>query len=397
MINYADIFSQKLQELKAAGTYRYFLNLKKSAQQFPVFYFEDQHGKEHHAINFCSNDYLGMSVQEEVIQELANVANLAGTGSGGTRNISGSTIYHRELENTIAALHQKKSALLFGSAYLANLTSLTVLGKLIPGLVFLSDENNHASIIEGIKSSGCDKIIFKHNDVQDLENQLQSVPVDRPKIIVFESVYSMSGTVAPINNILSLAKQYQALTYIDEVHAVGLYGETGGGLTEQLGVQNAVDVINGTLAKGFGVFGGYIAADADLIDAIRSMGSAFIFTTSLPPAICAAATSSIKYLRKDKSIRLNYHQKVASLRILLKQYEIPFFENETHITPILIGDEMKCKEVSDQLLYKHGIYMQPIVYPTVKKGNACLRLTISLKHQTQHLQVLANALHEVLK
>jgi len=394
MIKYAEIFAQKLSELKDSGTYRYFLNVNKSAQHFPVFYFEDADGKKYRAINFCSNDYLAMSVHEEVISKLAYVGNRAGAGSGGTRNISGTTIYHRDLENTIASLHQKDAALLFGSAYLANLTALNVLGKIMPDAVFISDENNHASIIEGIKASGCDKKIFQHNDLEDLENILKSIPIDKPKVIVFESVYSMSGTVAPILEIVLLAKKYQALTYIDEVHAVGIYGENGGGMTEALGVQNGIDLINGTLAKGFGVFGGYIAGNALLVDAIRSLGAGFIFTTSLPPAICAAAIKSIEYLKNDKAIRPSYHQKVKELRKLLDSNKIPYRANDTHITPVPIGNELDCKEISDLLLYAHGIYIQPIVYPTVKKGEACLRITITSKHSIAEMEILVQALKQ---
>lgn len=396
MINYLQIFTDKLNALKESGTYRYFLNVNKSAQHFPVFYFEDSNGEKRKAINFCSNDYLSMSVHEEVISKLAYVANRAGAGSGGTRNISGTTIHHRELENTIAALHQKETALLFGSAYLANLTAIGTIGKILPDAIILSDEFNHASIIEGIKASGCEKRIFKHNDLKDLEQLLKGIPIQKPKVIVFESVYSMSGTIAPIAEMVLLAKKYQALTYIDEVHAVGIYGEHGGGLTEQLGVQNGIDFINGTLAKGFGVFGGYIAGDRLMVDAIRSLGPGFIFTTSLPPAICAAATKSIEILQQDKSIRKLYRNKVIALRELLQLNEVPFFVNDTHITPIPIGDEKQCKRISDILLYEYGIYIQPIVYPTVKKGEACLRITISIKHEKTHFQELINALKKSL-
>ncbi len=396
MLNYLEIFSRKLTELKDSGTYRYFLNLNKSAQHFPVFYFENAYGEKHRAINFCSNDYLAMSVQEEVISKLSYVSNRAGVGSGGTRNISGSTIHHRELEIVIASLHHKKEALLFGSAYLANLTALSVIGKILTDVVFISDEYNHASIIEGIKASGAEKKLFKHNDLASIEAILQSIPIDQPKVIVFESVYSMSGTIAPILEIVLLAKKYNALTYIDEVHAVGVYGNSGGGLTEELGIQNGIDIINGTLAKGFGVFGGYIAGDAIFVDTIRSLGAGFIFTTSLPPAICAAAIRSIEYLRNDRIIRPKYHQKISRLRELLAVNNIPFVTNCTHITPIPIGDEKSCKEISDILLYQHGIYIQPIVFPTVNKGAACLRVTISIKHQEEHFQLLVNALKQVL-
>ncbi|MCX6206857.1 MAG: 5-aminolevulinate synthase [Bacteroidetes bacterium] len=396
MINYAEIFSEKLHELKGSGTYRYFLNVNKSAQHFPTFYFEDPQGEKRKAINFCSNDYLAMSVHEEVISKLSFVANRAGTGSGGTRNISGTTIYHRELENALAKLHQQEAALVFGSAYLANLTALSVMGKLLTNAIFISDEYNHASIIEGIKASGAAKKIFKHNDLEDLENVLKSIPLNQPKIIVFESIYSMSGTVSPILEIVLLAKKYQALTYIDEVHAVGIYGQNGGGLTEQLQVQNGIDIINGTLAKGFGVLGGYIAGDQLIIDAIRSMGSGFIFTTSLPPAICAAAKKSIELLKADQHIRPLYQEKVRELRRLLELNKISYYSNDTHITPIPIGEEKRCKKISDLLLYEHGIYIQPIVYPTVKKGEACLRLTITAKHDTQHFQTLVDALRATI-
>jgi 5-aminolevulinate synthase len=396
MINYADIFAHKLNELKDSGTYRYFLNVNKSAQHFPIFYFEDADGEKHRAINFCSNDYLAMSVHEEVISKLAYVSNRVGAGSGGTRNISGSTIYHRELENTIASLHQKSAALLFGSAYLANLTALSVIGKIMPDVVFISDEKNHASIIEGIKASGSEKKIFPHNNLEALEEILKQIPINKPKVIVFESVYSMSGSVAPIVDIVLLAKKYQALTYIDEVHAVGIYGDNGGGMTEQLGVQSGIDIVNGTLSKGFGVFGGYIAGDAILVDAIRSLGSGFIFTTSLPPAICAAAVKSIELLRNNKEIRTSYHQKVKELRKLLEVNKIPYVSNSTHITPIPIGNEVDCKAISDLLLYQHGIYIQPIVYPTVNKGESCLRITITNKHDLPEMEKLVDALRKVM-
>jgi 5-aminolevulinate synthase len=265
----------------------------------------------------------------------------------------------------------------------------------MPDVVFISDENNHASIIEGIKASGSEKKIFQHNNLEELEQILNSIPINKPKVIVFESVYSMSGSVAPIVDIVLLAKKYHALTYIDEVHAVGLYGEHGGGLTEQLGVQNGIDIINGTLSKGFGVFGGYIAGNAILVDAIRSFGSGFIFTTSLPPAICAAAVRSIEYLRNNKEIRPAYHQKVIELRKLLEANKIPYVSNTTHITPIPIGNEVECKAISDLLLFQHGIYLQPIIYPTVKKGESCLRITITNKHGLPEMEKLIEALRKV--
>ena len=397
MINYTEQIAAKLNQLKETGGYRYFLDVNKSAQHFPNFYFEDATGVKRKAINWCSNDYLAMSVHESVIGKLSFVAHRSGAGSGGTRNISGTTNYHRTLENTLAKLHQKTASLLFGSAYLANLTALSTLGKILPELVFISDENNHASIIEGIKASGSQKLIFKHNDIIDLEKCLESLPIDQPKMIVFESVYSMSGTIAPIVDIVLLAKKYQALTYIDEVHAVGLYGEKGGGFTELLQIQQGIDIINGTLAKGFGVLGGYIAGDKTIIDAIRSFGSGFIFTTSLPPAICAAANTSIELLQNNPSISKQYHQSIEKFREVLKTHAIFFHPNQTHITIIPIGDEIICKKISDSLLFEYGIYMQPINYPTVKKGAACLRITLTTKHTPTDMVYLAKSLQEVLK
>jgi 5-aminolevulinate synthase len=396
MIDYNSILNNHLNGLKQSGSYRYFLDVNKSAQHFPRFYYENENDEKQMATNWCSNDYLCMSVHEEVIGKLCLTASRSGSGSGGTRNISGTTIYHRELERTLAALHKKESALLFSGAYLANLATLSTLGKLLPGTVFISDERNHASIIEGIKASGCTKKIFRHNDTADLENILSSLEKDIPKIIVFESVYSMNGTVAPVEEIILLAKKYNCLTYLDEVHAVGMYGTDGGGITSLLGLQNGIDIINGTLAKGFGVIGGYIAASSTITDAIRSFGSGFIFTTSLPPAICAAANKSIQLLQKDNAIRILFHQKVQLLRKLLKQYEVAFTENESHITPVPIGDAGVCKKSADRLLREFGLYLQPVNYPTVPKGEECLRIVVTIKHTEADMAYLAERLHTVL-
>jgi 5-aminolevulinate synthase len=396
MIDYEHIFSEQLAQLKQSGSYRYFLDVNKSAQHFPRFYYVNERGENKMAVNWCSNDYLCMSVHEEVISKLSFVAHRSGAGSGGTRNISGTTTYHRELETVLAELHRKPAALVFGSAYLANLTALGTLGKLLPGLIFLSDEGNHASIIEGIRAAGSEKYIFRHNDVAHLEELLQSLPLDIPKVIVFESVYSVSGTRAPLEEIILLAKKYQCLSYLDEVHAVGLYGEDGGGISSELNLREGIDIINGTLAKGFGVIGGYIAASKNIVDAVRSFGPGFIFTTSLPPAICAAAVTSIRILRADHSIREKYRQKVKRFRGILAAHSIPFSGNDTHITPVYIGDEIKCKTLADQLLYLHGIYIQPINYPTVPKGKACLRITITMKHAEGDMIFLAETLHSLL-
>ena len=396
MIDYDNLLSKHLEQLKQGGHYRYFLDVDKSAQYFPRFYYEDGNGEKKTATNWCSNDYLCMSVHEEVIDMLSLVAHQSGAGSGGTRNISGTTIYHRELEHVLAGLHKKEAALLFGSAYIANLTTLESLGKLFANLVFLSDEKNHASMIEGIKASGCQKMIFRHNDVAHLEEILGQLPTNQPKIIVFESVYSINGSIAPLEEIISLAKRYNCFTYLDEVHAVGLYGEDGGGITSRSGLQSQIDIINGTLAKAFGVIGGYIAASKTTVDAIRSFGSGFIFTTSLPPAICAAATKSIELVSKDDTLRESFHEKVAELRLMLRQQGIAYSDNPSHITPIPIGNSVLCKRIADRLLYEFGVYLQPINFPTVKRGEECLRVIATNKHSEEDISHLAKSLQTVL-
>lgn len=396
MINYNNILQQKIAALKESGSYRYFLDVNKSAQHFPRFYYENELGEKKMAVNWCSNDYMCMSVQEDVISKLNFVSHRSGAGSGGTRNISGTTIYHKELEKTLSVLHKKEAALLFSGAYLANTTALSTLGKLFKDVIFISDEENHASLIEGMKGCHAEKQIFRHNDVKHLEEILKSLATDRPKIIVFESVYSISGTISPVEEIVLLAKKFNCLTYIDEVHAVGLYGKDGGGITSQLNLQKGIDIINGTLAKGFGVIGGYIAADKTIVDAIRSFGSGFIFTTSLPPAVCAAATKSIELLSSNDNWRNNFHCNIQLLRKHLNKSGIPFNDNPSHITTITIGNESTCKNVADLLLRKYGVYLQPVNFPTVKKGEACLRITTTLKHSEEEMIYLAHSLQQVL-
>ncbi len=396
MIDYSSILEQTINSLKEQGNYRYFLDVQKSARHFPRFYFEDTNGQKCAAVNWCSNDYLCMSIREEVISRLTYVAHQSGTGSGGTRNISGTTIYHRELEETLASLHQKESALLFGGAYLANVTTLSTLTALIPGLVFISDERNHASIIEGIRNSRAEKIIFRHNDMDHLEQILMKLLPEQPKLIVFESVYSMNGSIAPITDIILLAKKYNALTYVDEVHAVGLYGNDGGGILAEQGVSQGIDIINGTLAKGFGMTGGYIAASRVMIDAIRSFGKGFIFTTSLPPAICAAATASIRIVRDNPSLRDAFHENVKRLREVLTRYGISWLSNEAHITPVPIGSADLCRKVAGRLLHEFGIYVQPVNYPTVPRGEECLRIIVTPRHQEADMIHLAECLQKIL-
>lgn len=391
MFSYHTIFQEQLTQLKQDGAYRYFLNVNKSSRHFPVFYFDD-HGKSKKAINFCSNDYLGMSVEEEVIGKQSFVLHQTGTGSGGTRNISGSTPYHMYLEQTLAKWHQKDAALLFGSAYLANFTTLQTLGRRIPDLVFVSDERNHASLIEGMRSVNNKKIVFRHNDTKHLEEILQSIPSSLPKIVVFESVYSMNGQIAPVKKIIELSKKYHALIYIDEVHAIGLYGHTGGGICEQEGLLQEVDIINGTLAKAIGVIGGYITSSQTIIDFIRCFGSGFIFTTSLPPAICAAAEKSIQIIQKHSNYRNHVFGYVGYLRRLLIEAEINFTDNLSHITPVIIGDPQKCREVANTLLHQFGIYVQPVNFPTVPKGEECLRIIVTAKHNRAQVLHLVNSL-----
>lgn len=396
MFNYNSHLSERLQQLKDKGAYRYFLEVNKSAQHFPNFYYINEEKFQRSAVNWCSNDYLGLSTHEEIIAKLGFVTHRSGTGSGGTRNISGTTNHHKELETTIAAWHKKESSLLFNGAYQANVTTLQTLGRNIPGLVFISDERNHASIIEGMRGCKNEKKIFRHNDVEHLEELLQSIPIDKPKMIVFESVYSMSGTIAPVKKIAELSKKYNTLTYVDEVHGVGLYGTTGAGVLEQEGQQDAIDIVNGTLSKAVGVFGGYIAASATVVDFIRSFGSGFIFTTSLPPATCAAANKSIQIIQQNSELRKSFFENVRLLRSALIENEIKFNPNDSHITIIPVSGAPHCRIVADELLQQQGIYLQPINAPTVPVGEECLRVIITAKHLPKHINHLAYSLKKIL-
>ncbi|MDZ4794093.1 MAG: 5-aminolevulinate synthase [Bacteroidota bacterium] len=397
MFNYEKYLAHKIRDLKEAGSYRYFLELNKSAQYFPQFHYTNEEGVIRSAINWCSNDYLCMSTHEEVIAKLTFVTHKSGTGSSGTRNISGTTVYHKELEQTLATWHQKEAALLFNGAYAANVTTLQTLGKNIPSLVFISDERNHASIIEGIRGCRNEKKIFRHNDVQHLEEILGALPVDQPKLIVFESVYSMYGTIAPIKEIAAVAKKYNALTYIDEVHAVGLYGEAGAGMLEQENLQSAIDIVNGTLSKAVGVFGGYIASSATLVDFIRSYGNGFIFTTSLPPAVCSAANRSIQLIQQQQENRKIFHNNVLLLRQALAENGISFFSNHSHITIVPVNNAARCRQVANDLLMQQGVYLQPINNPTVPVGEECLRIITTARHLPNHINHLAFSLNKILK
>ena len=396
MINYSEIFKNSLDKLKSEGNYRIFADLEKLAGNFPqALNYKDNSVSE--VTVWCSNDYLGMSQNKDVLDSMTNALKKVGAGSGGTRNISGTNHYHVLLERELCYLHQKEAALLFNSGYLANQATLSTLGKKIPNCVFFSDEKNHASMIQGIKNSGAKKVIFKHNNLDDLEKNLKKFPKSQPKIIAFESVYSMDGDFSPIKSICSLAQKYNALTFLDEVHAVGIYGERGAGVAERDKVMDQVDIIQGTLAKAFGVIGGYITAKKETIDFVRSFSSGFIFTTSLPPCIAAGAYASIRHLKFSSSEREKLFKVVSDLKNSLKKNNIPFIDNKSHIIPVIIGDPILCKKASQMLLDDFQVYVQPINYPTVPKGEERLRITASPQHTSKMIKKLVTALCSVYK
>ena len=394
MINYLEIFKKSLDKLKSEGNYRVFADLEKLAGNFPqALNYKDNSVSE--VTVWCSNDYLGMSQNEDVLNSMTNALKKVGAGSGGTRNISGTNHYHVLLERELCYLHQKEAALLFNSGYLANQATLSTLGKKIPNCVFFSDEKNHASMIQGIRNSGAKKVIFKHNNLDDLEKNLKKFPKSQPKIIAFESVYSMDGDFSPIKSICSLAQKYNALTFLDEVHAVGIYGERGAGVAERDKVMDQVDIIQGTLAKAFGVIGGYITAKKETIDFVRSFSSGFIFTTSLPPCIAAGAYASIRHLKFSSFERKKLFKVVSDLKNSLKKNNIPFIDNKSHIIPVIIGDPILCKKASQMLLDDFQVYVQPINYPTVPRGEERLRITASPQHTPKMIKKLVTALCSV--
>ncbi len=389
-MNYNQFFKEELNKLKDEGNYRVFADLEKIAGNFPqaLNYKEDNVSE---VTVWCSNDYLGMSQKNIVIESMINAIQKVGAGSGGTRNISGTNHYHVLLERELCYLHQKEAALLFNSGYLANQATLSTLGKKLPDCVFISDEKNHASMIQGIKNSGAKKLIFKHNDLIDLEKKLQAAEKNQTKVILFESVYSMDGDFSPIKEICKLAKKYNALTFLDEVHAVGIYGNRGAGVAEKLGVMDQIDIIQGTLAKSFGVIGGYITGRKELVDFIRSFASGFIFTTSLPPCIAAGAYASIRHLKFSDEERKLMLDNVKKLKYQLKKNNIPFLDNNSHIIPVLIGDPKLCKKASQILLDDFRIYVQPINHPTVPRGTERLRITCSPNHSQKMIKELVKA------
>lgn len=393
-MKFQTFFDDAITQLKAENRYRVFADLERRVGDFPKAVYRDG-GVAKDVIVWCSNDYLGMGQHPDVLDALCKTAKDNGSGAGGTRNISGTSHPLVELENELADLHQKEAALVFTSGFISNEASLSTIGKLLPDCLILSDELNHASMIEGIRRSGCEKKLFRHNDLEHLESLLKAADFDRPKLIAFESVYSMDGDIAPIEAIADLADKYNALTYIDEVHAVGMYGQRGGGITDALNLSHRIDIIEGTLAKAFGTLGGYITGSASIVDAVRSYAPGFIFTTALPPAITAAATASIRHLKNNQAERHAHQTQVQATIEALLEVGLPVMPTQTHIVPLYVGDAELCKAASDRLMDVHNIYIQPINYPTVPRGSERLRITPTPFHTRELIVQLQEALNEV--
>ncbi len=392
-------FENALEEIRSEGRYRVFIDLKRYKGEFPKASVRHNDGREQDVTVWCSNDYLGMGQDPDVIAAMKEAVDTFGAGSGGTRNISGTTRYHVELEKELASLHGKESALLFTSGYVSNEATLSTLAKIMPNVIIYSDELNHASMIEGIKRANCAKRIFRHNDLGHLRALLENDPKDAPKVIAFESVYSMDGDVAPMAALCDLAEEFDAITYLDEVHAVGMYGEEGAGVAQRDGVMDRITICEGTLAKAYGVMGGYIASKTAIVDAIRSMAPGFIFSTSTCPVLAAGALTSIRKLRSDfgRNLRKVHQEKAEMLRQKLIAAKLPVMMADTHIVPLLVGDPERCKALSDTLLFDFGIYVQPINYPTVPKGTERLRFTPSPQHTEAMMDELVSALLAIWK
>ncbi len=394
-MDYNRIFQDAIDRLHEEGRYRVFIDILRNRGSYPNARCFAGHNGERPITVWCSNDYLAMGQHPKVTEAMEAALHDVGAGSGGTRNIGGNTHYHIELEAELADLHAKQAALLFTSGYISNEATLSTIGKLLPGCIVFSDELNHASMIAGIKGAGCEKQIFRHNDLAHLEELLAAAPEDSAKLIAFESVYSMDGDVAPIAEICDLADKYNALTYLDEVHAVGMYGARGGGISERDGVAERLTIIEGTLGKAFGVMGGYVAASKTLVDVIRSYAPGFIFTTSLSPVLVAGALASVKHLKNSSVEREAQQAQAAKLKALMREARLPVMDSTTHIVPLHIGDPVKAKKISDILLIEYGIYVQPINYPTVPRGTERLRFTPGPNHDEAMMMALVKALSEI--
>lgn len=393
---YRSYFEEAISRIQNENRYRVFAHLERDTENFPYAKWYRDDGTIENVTIWCSNDYLGMGQHPEVIAAMTKTANRVGAGAGGTRNISGTSHAIIELERELADLHGKEAALVFTSGWISNFSAISTIASLIPDCLILSDASNHNSMIEGIKRSGAEKKVFRHNDLVHLEELLIEAH-DRPKLIIFESLYSMDGDIAPVVEIAELAKKYNAFTYVDEVHAVGMYGNHGGGICQREGIENHINVIEGTLAKGFGSLGGYIAGETIVIDAIRSYADAFIFTTALPPSVAAAARKAVNILKNNSELRILHQHNVDITKNALLAANLPVLENNSHIIPVMVCDAELCKKASDLLLTKHNIYIQPINYPTVAKGSERLRITPTPRHTQKHVNNLVEALVDVWK
>ncbi|PZR30794.1 5-aminolevulinate synthase [Caulobacter segnis] len=394
-MDYKAAFRSAVDQIRDEGRYRVFADLKRQRGAFPRATWTRQDGSEREVVVWCSNDYLGQGQNPVVLEAMKDAVDQHGSGSGGTRNISGTNHDHVLLEQELADLHGKDAALLFTSGYVSNEASLSVVQKILPGLIIFSDELNHASMIAGIRNGGGPRKIFKHNDLAHLEELLAAAPADAPKLIAFESVYSMDGDIADIAGTIALAKKYGAMTYLDEVHAVGMYGPRGGGVAEREGLMGEIDIIEGTLGKAFGVMGGYITGDTEVIDAIRLMAAGFIFTTSLPPALTAGALASVRWLKAHPEVREIHQERAATLKAMFRAAGLPVMDSESHIVPVLVGDPVHCKMISDMLLADHGVYVQPINYPTVPRGTERLRFTPTPFHSDEMMRKLVAAMEKL--
>jgi 5-aminolevulinate synthase len=394
-MDYEKVFQDAVDKVKGEGRYRVFAHLERHSGNFPHATRHHEDGSTSEVVVWCSNDYLGQAQNKDVLAALEEAGERMGVGSGGTRNIAGTTYLHAELEKELADLHGKEAALLFTSGYVSNDAAISTIAQLMPDCIILSDELNHASMIAGIRHSGCAKKIYRHNDVQHLEELLKELPKAAPKLIAFESVYSMDGDIAPMKEICDLADKYGAMTYLDEVHAVGLYGARGGGVSEREGVADRITVIEGTLAKAFGLMGGYIAGSEAMVDAVRCSAPGFIFTTTLPPPLVAGAITSIRHVRATNDLRVRHQERAQRLKDLLVEAGLPVMPSVTHIVPLMVGDAVRCKQATDMLLDDYGVYIQPINYPTVPVGTERLRITPTPFHDDTVMDELVEALKDV--